>query len=412
MSWQVVQEMLDKVVETIKRYKLIENGDKIVAGVSGGPDSVCLLHVLNILSGKMDIKVLAIHINHKLRGFESDADEAFTQEICRKMGINLRSLAFDISELSGKEGISLEEAGRETRYREFQRFADETGAAKIAVAHNKNDQAETILMNLFRGTGLQGLTGMDYMYGRIIRPLLSISRHEIETYCKDNSLGFRVDSSNLKGDFTRNRIRLDLIPEINKNFNTDLTEAMHRMALLLKNDNNYLEADAQKAFNTCLDKFANGCVRLKLKELKLLHPALAGRVFRIAVSCIKGDLKGIESKHIEDITELVDKNRTGSSIQLPKGIRAGISYSVLKIYIEKAVAKSDFDYELAVPGFAYFDEVMASVETSIDSLCPNIDKYERIGYNSLEQFFDYDRIKEGINIRNRRVGDIFTPYRS
>ena len=228
-----MQEMLDKVVEAIKRYKLIENGDKIVTGVSGGPDSVCLLHVLHVLAGKMNIKVFAIHINHMLRGSESDADEAFTREICSKMGINLRSLAFDINEVSRKERISLEEAGRETRYREFQRFADEIGAARIAVAHNKNDQAETILMNLFRGTGLQGLTGMDYIRGRIIRPLLSITRHEIERYCEENSLGYRIDSSNLKGDFTRNRIRLELIPEINKSFGTDLTESINRMALLL-----------------------------------------------------------------------------------------------------------------------------------------------------------------------------------
>ena len=404
--------MLDKVVETIKRYKLIENGDKIVTGVSGGPDSVCLLHVLHVLAGKMNIKVFAIHINHMLRGSESDADEAFTREICSKMGINLRSLAFDINEVSRKERISLEEAGRETRYREFQRFADEIGAARIAVAHNKNDQAETILMNLFRGTGLQGLTGMDYIRGRIIRPLLSITRHEIERYCEENSLGYRIDSSNLKGDFTRNRIRLELIPEINKSFGTDLTESINRMALLLRNDNSYLETNAAKAFDSCLDKFVNGCASLKLKELRLLHPALAGRVLRMAVNRVKGDLKGIESKHIEDIAELINMGKTGSSIQLPEGIRAGISYSVLKIYIHKSTAKSNFEYELGVPGFAYIDEIKVSIEASIESLCLNVDKYERIGYNSLEQFFDYDRIKKGINIRNRRNGDIFAPYRS
>lgn len=428
-----MQEMLDKVLETIKRYRLIENGDKIVAGVSGGPDSVCLLHVLHTLSGKMDLTIHAIHINHRLRGSESDADEAFTREICSKLGINLRSLAFDIEEMSRKEGISLEEAGRETRYREFERFADEiatwdrgTGSSsqswdkepvplshvKIAVAHNKNDQAETILMNLFRGTGLTGLTGMEHIRGRIIRPLLSITRKEIEKYCEENSLGYRIDSSNLKGDYTRNRIRLDLIPAIEKSFGTDLTEALHRMSLLLKNDGSYLEAEAGKAFDSCLDGFAAGCVTLKLKELKQLHPALAGRVLRIAVSRIKGDLKGIESKHIEDMAALVDKSRTGSVIQLPRGLRAGISYSVLKVYCQKAPVERDFSYALAVPGITYAEKIKASVEASMESLSPNVDKYERIGYNSLEQFFDYDSLKRGINIRNRRVGDIFAPYRS
>ncbi len=407
-----MQEMLDKVLETIKRYRLIENGDRVVAGVSGGPDSVCLLHVLHTLSGKMDLKIYAIHINHKLRGSESDADEAFTREICSKLGINLRSLAFDIEEMSRKEGISLEEAGRETRYREFERFANEIAARKIAVAHNKNDQAETILMNLFRGTGLTGLTGMEYIRGRIIRPLLSITRKEIEKYCEENSLGYRIDSSNLKGDYTRNRIRLDLIPAIEKSFGKDLTEALHRMSLLLKNDSSYLEAEAGKAFDSCLDRIAGECVTLKLKELKQLHPALAGRVLRIAISRIKGDLKGIESKHIEDMAALVDKSRTGSVIQLPRGLRAGISYSVLKVYCQKAPVERDFSYDLVVPGVTYAEKIKASIEASMESLSPNVDKYERIGYNSLEQFFDYDSFKRGINIRNRRVGDAFAPYRS
>ncbi len=407
-----MHEMLDKVVETIRRYQLIENGETVVTGVSGGPDSVCLLHVLHLLSGRLGIKVLAIHINHGLRGRESDGDEAFTREICSNLGINLRCLAFDINEVSRKEGISLEEAGRETRYREFQRFADETGAARIAVAHNKNDQAETVLMNLLRGTGLQGLTGMDYIRGRIIRPLLDVSRREIEKYCEENSLGYRIDSSNLKGDFTRNRIRLDLIPGINKSFGTDLTESVHRMALLLKSDNSYMELEAQKAFSRCLDTDSNGCVALKLKELKLLHPALTARVIRIAVGRIKGNLKGIESKHVEDITALLKKSRTGSAIQLPFGIRAGISYGVLKVFMERPSTDKEFEYELEVPGFASLDEIPLSIKSSLESLCPNIDKYERIGYNSLEQFFDYDRMNKGINIRNRRIGDVFAPYGS
>lgn len=404
--------MLDKVVETITRHRLIENGDKIVAGISGGPDSVCLLHLLHTLSEKINIKVYAIHINHKLRGSESDADEAFTFEICNKLGIYLRCLAFDIDEISRMERISLEEAGRETRYREFERFADETGAVKIAVAHNKNDQAETVLMNLLRGTGLQGLAGMDYMRGRIIRPLLDISRHEIESYCEDNSLGYRIDSSNLERDYTRNRIRLELIPEINKSFGTDLTESIHRMSLLLRNDNSFMEAEAVKAYDSSLEKCENGCVSLKLNELKLLHPALSGRVLRIAISRIKGDLKGIESKHIEDIAELLNKNRTGSVIQLPKRIRAGISYSSLKIYTEKTTTKIIFNYELNIPGYTLIDEIRASVDASIESISLNDDKYKRISYNSLVQFFDYDRLKKGMNIRNRQDGDIFTPYRS
>lgn len=404
--------MLDKVLETIARRSLIESGDKIVAGVSGGPDSVCLLHVLHSLSAKINIKVFAIHINHGLRGDESDADEAFTQKMCDKMGIYLRSLAFDISEASRKEKVSLEEAGREIRYREFERYASEIGAAKIAVAHNKNDQAETVMMNILRGAGLKGMAGMDYQRGRIIRPLLDISRHDIEKYCEENNLSYRIDSSNLKAEFTRNRLRLETIPGINKSFGVDLTETLHRMASILKNDSSFLEEAALKAFNGCFSEYGNNYVALNIKGIRNLHPALFSRVVLIAVSRIKGDLKDIGSKHIEDIIELVNKGRTGSVIQLPENIRAGISYNLLKFYTEKIKLKNAFSYELKIPGLTYISETAAYIDASIGSRSSEVDKYMRISYNSLEQFFDYDRLKRGINIRNRQEGDIFAPFKS
>ena len=188
MNSGTVKEMLDRILKTIASHKLVEDGDSVIAAVSGGPDSVCLLHALHALSARLNIKLLAVHINHRLRGAESEADEAYTRELCNKLGIYLHCRAFDILEISRNEGISLEEAGREARYREFELFADAAGAAKIAVAHNKNDQAETVLMNIIRGTGLAGLAGMEYKRGRIIRPLLDVPRCEIERYCAENLL--------------------------------------------------------------------------------------------------------------------------------------------------------------------------------------------------------------------------------
>ena len=185
------------------------------------------------------------------------------------------------------------------------------------------------------------------------------------------------------------------------------------MALLARRDNDFLEETALKAYEACLEGCGTGYVLLKPDELKRLHPAVFNRVLRVAVNHVKGDLKGIESKHIEDIARLVSRNRTGASIQLPKGIRAGVSYGVLKIYAgNKAGEKLYFSRRLDIPGSNDVAEIGAVMETSVESMLLTVDKYERIGYNSLEQFFDYDRLKEGINIRNRRDGDIFTPHRS
>lgn len=408
-----MQEMLDKVLKTIQMNRLIEKGDTVLVAVSGGPDSVCLLHVLYCLSGKMDFKLHALHINHGLRGQESDADEAYTREICKSMGIDLHVLAFNIYETSIKRHMSLEEAGREVRYREFGLLADEIGASRIAVAHNMNDQAETILMNMIRGTGLQGLCGMDYIRDRIIRPLLDISRIEIENYCEKNGLNPRIDSSNLKGDFTRNKVRLELIPQINRSFGGDLTESLYRMSIIVRNENDFLEEAAAKAFEECLHESGKDYISLKIERLSMLHNAMLGRVLRIAIRKVKGDLKGLESGHVEDISALAFRGRTGTSIQLPEGIRAGVSYSFLNIYSDKSEhEKVYFDMPLTIPGFTNINEARLSVEASFVDKAFKVDKYYNMGYNSLVQFFDYDMLDRGINIRNRRNGDIFSPYGS
>ncbi len=408
-----MQEMLDKVFETITRQKLVEKGDTVLVAVSGGPDSVCLLHALHVLAEKLEIKLAAVHINHMLRGEESEGDENYTRELCVRLEVDLYCRSVDIRQLSQKEGLSLEEAGREARYKEFELLADRTGAAVIAVAHNKNDQAETILMNIIRGTGLQGLAGMEHRRGRIIRPLLDISRHEIENYCRENELNPRTDSSNLKGDFTRNRIRLELIPGINRSFGGDITESLHRMASLVRCDNSYLETEARKACEVCVDEQGKAYVFLKLDQLKALHPAICGRVLRMAVGRVKGNIKGIAVKHIDDITELIFRSRTGSSIMLPGGIRAEISYSRLKIHINNESGKKiRFNQPVIIPGSNHVEELGATMEASLENIPVQVDKYDRIGYNSLVQFFDYDRLKQGINIRNRREGDVFSPLKS
>lgn len=424
------RQLQQKILDTIQAKHLIEQGDVVVIGVSGGPDSVCLLHILHSLSSRLDTRLHAIHINHMLRAEEAQADEAYAAELCKELGIPLSVVRADVAAMAKKLGMSLEEAGREARYQEFERCADSVGAAKIAVAHNRNDQAETVMMHIIRGTGTAGLVGMEYRRGVVIRPLLNVYRKEIEQYCKEAGLLPRTDSSNLERDFARNRIRLDLFPYINENFGTDITESLCRLSSHAADDNSYLEQCALEAYEGSLKTKSIGRVSLNQEQLRKLHPAILARVLKHAVCDAAGNSNGVGSVHYRALSDLVAKGNTGARAELPRGLGAAVSYGILNVFIkmpqlqnphnpqkpqkqhQKASQKpAAFDINLTIPGSTQVQELDAVIKTSVEKVI-DVDKCGRMGYNSFVQFFDYDSLSRGINIRNRRDGDIFKPFRS
>ncbi|HHW47211.1 MAG TPA: tRNA lysidine(34) synthetase TilS [Clostridiaceae bacterium] len=406
--------MIERVSNTIKKYNLIENGDKIVVGISGGPDSVCLLHILHRLIPEYGLKLYALHVNHMLRGEDADLDELFVKEFCKSLGVPLRIIARDINKISKSSGVSIEEAGRDIRYRAFEQYAADVGASKIAVAHNKNDLVETVLMNIIRGTGLEGLTGIDYMRGRIIRPLLDIDRKDIEEYCRQNNLSPRIDLSNLENKYTRNKVRLDLIPYITRMFDVDVVESVYRLAALLKDDNDLIEKLALETYTSCVASRQPDTVSLDIAQLKKNHVSLVKRVLRNAIKDVKGNIKGIESKHIDMLIDLMESGRTGIEIHLPGRIRAAKSYGILRIGLDAKKIKTPlFEAEINVPGITMVPVLNASIEASVvEKKLISIEQYNNLRYNSLVQFFDYDKLNTGIYVRNRRNGDIFKPLKS
>jgi len=408
--------MIDKVLETIKKYNMINNKDKIVVGVSGGPDSVCLLHILCKLRESMDLGLVAVHVNHMLRGDEASGDEAFVENLCKKLNVELVTRRIDIKKLAKERRLSLEETGRIERYRLFEEVADNFGAQRIAVAHNKNDQAETVLMNIIRGTGLDGLRGMDYIRGRIIRPLLGVERTEIENYCRIHNLNPRIDSTNLENIYTRNKIRLDLIPYIEKLFNADIVNGISKMADLIKDDVSFIESRTDEIYNKAKIKSDDKGVILDLNILKECHIAARKRIIRNSIKQIKADIKGIATVHIDSITDLIENGKTGSMLHLPHGVRAVKSYNTLKICLHELKEEDIyFNKEVNIPGITVVDEICGSLEATLIDVsadCFSIEDFTKVPDKSKVQFFDYDRLKEGIYLRNRRDGDVFRPRNS
>ena len=394
--------IFEKVLSTINKYELIKKGDKIVVGLSGGPDSVCLLHILSRMKDEWDLEIYAAHLNHQIRGIEAQKDAFYISKLCEEMGITFFIKSINVPEYCEKNGVSIEEGARQLRYEMFSEIKDKTKANKIAIGHNLNDQAETILMRIMRGTGLQGLKGIDYIRDDvIIRPILDIERKDIEEYCKHYKLNPRIDQSNLESIYTRNKIRLDLIPYMKDNFNSNVIESIVRMGNSLRSDNDYLENEALIKFKD-ISKINSDSVELKINSYTNLHSAIKVRVLRNAIKQILGDTNFIDQRHIDDIIELEDESKIDKVINLPRGIFVYRKKdSIIITNKEIVIEELEFCYNIPSNGFIKIREIGVVIETQVMS----IDKYKRSKSDKSCKWFDFNKIEGGIVARNRRTGD-------
>ena len=292
-----------RFLKFIKEKNIVKSGDKILVGLSGGPDSVCMLSLLCSIREEEKIEVAAAHINHMLRGEEANKDEEYSKRLCEELGVRFFSRRIDINKYALETGKSSELAGREARYNFFNEIINKINFNKIATAHNANDQAETILMRIMRGTGLEGLGGIPVeREGKYIRPILFMKREEVEQYCKENNLTPHIDATNLERIYSRNKVRLDILPYMKNNFNPNVVETINRMALLLQEDNNFIEEEVNKVYkNNCTEK-DNSIVINKILFEK--HNSIVTRVIRKALFTINKSNYDMEMKNIEDIIEL------------------------------------------------------------------------------------------------------------
>jgi tRNA(Ile)-lysidine synthase len=306
-----MSNLVKKVQDTIFQNNLFPRGAKILLGVSGGPDSVSMLDILAKLAPKYNLKLIIAHVNYGLRGKDSEKDEKFVRELGKKLGIEVKFLNVNKGNL-GDRG-NLESKLRDIRYDFFEKVRKKNNFDLIAVAHNLDDQAETYLMRVIRGSGLQGLSAMKFKNERVIRPLLSITREEIIKYLKENKLTWRVDKTNLESKFLRNKIRNKFIPYLEKNFNPDIKKTIFNSSISIAEDYDFLEKLLNKEYKKNKP--------LKVSTLAKLHPAIQKRILRIAIGEVKKDLKDIDTSHIEEIIKAMKSTKGKNQIVVFKGLK-------------------------------------------------------------------------------------------
>ena len=297
----------EKVLETIKKYNLIEKGDSIVIGVSGGPDSICLLNILNSLKDELEIRIYVAHVNHMLRE-EADTETEYVKSFCEKLGIECFCKKIDIEDISKKEKLGTEEAGRNERYKFFDEILQKTNSNKIATAHNSNDKVETVLLNILRGSGISGLKGIEPIReNKYIRPLIETERKDIEEYCNENKLEPKIDKTNLESIYKRNKVRNDLIPYIEKEINPNIVKTINRLSEVATEENEYIEKIVEKEFNN-LKIIQGNETALDLKKFNNLELVIKRRVILYTISKVIGNTVGIEKVNIDEIIKLCSNN--------------------------------------------------------------------------------------------------------
>lgn len=324
-------ELLCKVRQLIRKRGVIGRQDSVLLAVSGGADSVALFDLFLAFKNEYGLTLAVAHLDHGLRGADSEADRRFVEALARTKGIPCYWEHRDVAAYREKHRLSLEEAARNVRYGFLFETADRYGFTKIATAHHADDNAELVLMNLMRGSGPAGLSGMDVISrnGRLIRPFLHVQRSDISDYIKDQGLAFREDRTNRDRTFLRNRIRLELMPLLDRDYRKGVARTVSRTAGIIREDEDWMESCAGPVYERAVRELAPGTTRLSVRELRGLHVALLRRVIRMALRHVKGDLNGIGYIHVDDVIGLLNQSTGAASLDLPGRVRVLINRGLL-----------------------------------------------------------------------------------
>lgn len=393
--------MTDQIEQYMKKWKMLQEGDSFVVGVSGGADSVCLLFVLLDLRERYRLDLQVVHVNHGIRGADADADEDYVRHLCQMYQLPLHLYRENIESLAKKWKQSLEEAGREYRRQVFEKISDQLGGAKIALAHHMNDSAETMLLHLARGTGLAGLGGIRPVNGRYIRPLLCVTRREIETFLADRRISCCTDLTNAEDDYARNRIRHHVIPHMEQMINAQTVRHMSDTMEYLQTVQDYLQTQTDGWKKEALQEIANGSLILQTVWDQMPQPLRPMLIRDLLIRCA-GRARDIESSHIQMVQELFSK-QVGRSLDLPYKLTAKRTYEGVLIGRRKRNER-----KLSALPLCFEESRKENDWGEYHISCRIIKKAdwdEKRLENSGTKYFDYDIISDTLCVRSREPGD-------
>lgn len=386
--------LIKKIKNFISENSLINENDRILVGLSGGPDSIFLLYILH---NYFNNQLIIAHINHKLRGIDSDLDEKFIRTISQKLKIPLYIIREDVKKLSTKNKKSIEEVGRDVRFSFFNKILKVENFNKIALGHNLDDNVETILINFIKGSGMKGLIGIPEKRDNIIHPIINIKKEEILKYLEENKIEYRIDKTNFETDYLRNKVRNYLLPIIEKEFNKNFKEKILALSNILKVEDKFLD-DLVKNIKNDILKFEDDFVKIDLKKLQNLHLSLKRRIIRKVIDHFNKDLREYSLNHIDKVISLENK-KTGKEIELPLNLIAVKDKN--KIIIERR----DFeipDFYIEIPDIGSYQEIGMKIELSL------VEKISKVK-DPFISFFDYDKIELPLKIRKPMFGEKFKP---
>jgi tRNA(Ile)-lysidine synthase len=393
--------LLAKLHKTIQKYRMLNPGETVLIAVSGGPDSVCLLAGLHALSGELGLSLHVAHLDHMFRGKESADEALFVAGLAKRLGLPSTIESVDAAALCRERGLSVQAGAREARYAFLFRTAEKIGASRIATGHTATDQAETVLLRLLRGAGSAGLAGIPAIRGPLIRPLIEITREQVLEHLARSGLTFVTDPSNTKPLYTRNRIRLELMPVL-RQFNPRIVETLAAEAALLKDESEALDLSVEAAAQAVTEKRKDGFV-VQREAFLALHPAIKRRLLRTLADAIAGGPSGLTSLQVDEALQFMSAALTGRAMRLPAELTVERSYKQFLVGLSAAAAP--FTRVLPAPGRTAVPECGIEVEAI---LCSGPEMPSDTNY-CWQALFDYDKIGLPLQVRNRRPGDRFHP---
>ena len=397
---------VEKVKKTINKYQMLESGDRVIVGVSGGPDSMALLYVLNQIKKRYHVVLKVAHLNHGFRGEEALREAQFVEEMAKKLWIPFELRSFDVPSYKKTSSLSSQEAARVVRYQFLEEVREQFKASKIALGHNANDQAETLMMWLLRGSGPRGLSGIPPVReGVIIRPLIETTREEIEAFIKEREIPFVIDSSNQQDQYLRNRVRHELFPLLREHYNPQLVKSLVQTASILRTEDEYLENIAQDLLKDIVVSRERESVVIDCKGLLALPLAIQLRCLRGALEHVKGDLRQISSTHLYDIIKIVSQDEPHKLLKLPEGIRVEKSYHHLTVRHQQSAPPPFHYYFNSIPDEVSIEEIGKEIKFKTLEGGDHLVRKE----NPHRAYLDCEKVKMPLTIRNARPGDRFQP---